>query len=49
MLDRRGDDVSGFDQTPPSFSESSPKPAAPAKQAAPSPDQDVLADDDIPF
>lgn len=45
MLDRRGDDLSGFDQTPPSsMSESSS-----AKQAAPSPEQDVLADDDIPF
>ncbi|MEE2770274.1 MAG: single-stranded DNA-binding protein [Pseudomonadota bacterium] len=45
MLDRRGDDLSGFDQTPPAAT-SAP---APAKQAASTPDQDVLADDDIPF
>ena len=50
MLDRRGDDISGFDQTPPSYGESAPaKQAAPAKQVATSPEQDVLADDDIPF
>lgn len=44
MLDRRGDDLSGFDQTPPASTE---KPSM--KPAAPSPEQDVLADDDIPF
>ena len=50
MLDRRGDDISGFDQTPPEYSESgSVKQSAATKQAAPSPEQDVLADDDIPF
>lgn len=44
MLDRRGDDLSGFDQTPPE-SRSEPTKSA----SASSEKQEVLEDDDIPF
>lgn len=46
MLDRRGDDLSGFDQSPPSSAQ--PTQAAP-KPATAKAEQDVLDDDDIPF